>query len=78
MDSIRIEILNPKARKLLNNLAELKLIKISDSSDRKSEFKKLIEKLRAKSDNAPSLEDIEKEVEAVRKARYEKEDQNYS
>ena len=74
MDSIRIEILNPKARKLLKNLAELKLIKISDSSDRKSEFKKLLDKLRTKSDNAPSMEDIEKEVEAVRKARYEKED----
>jgi hypothetical protein len=73
MDSIRIEILNPKARKLLNNLAELKLIKISDPSDKKNEFHKLLYKLRAKSDNAPSLEEIEKEVEAVRKARYEKE-----
>lgn len=72
MDSIRIEILNPKARKLLKNLAELKLIKISDLSDRKSEFKKLLDKLRAKSDKAPSMEEIEKEVEAVRKARYEK------
>ena len=73
MDSIRIEILNPKARKLLKNLAELKLIKISDSSDRKNEFKKLLDKLRAKSDKAPLLEEIEKEVKAVRKARYEKE-----
>jgi len=74
MDSIRIEILNPKARKLLKNLAELKLIKISDSSDRKNEFKKLLDRLRAKSDKAPSLEEIEKEIEAVRKERYEKED----
>jgi len=74
MDSIRIEILNPKARKLLKNLAELKLIKISDSSDRKNEFKKLLERLRTKSDKTPSLEEIEKEVEAVRKERYEKED----
>jgi hypothetical protein len=74
MDSIRIEILNPKARKLLKNLAELKLIKISDSSDRKNEFKKLLDRLRAKSEKAPSLEEIEKEVEAVRKERYEKED----
>lgn len=73
MDSIRIEILNPKARKLLKNLAELKLIKISDSSDRINEFKKLLVKLRAKSDKAPSLKEIEKEVKAVRKARYEKE-----
>ena len=69
MDSIRIEILNPKAKKLLKNLAELKLIKISDSSDRKSEFKKLLDKLRAKSDCAPSLEEIEKEVKAVRKEK---------
>ena len=74
MNSIRVEILNPKARKLLRNLADLKLIKISDSSDRKNEFKKLLEKLRSKSDNAPSMDEIEKEVEAVRKARYEKED----
>lgn len=63
MESIRIEILNPKARKLLKNLAELKLIKISDLSDRKSEFKKLLNRLRAKSDTAPSIEEITKEVE---------------
>lgn len=74
MDSIRIEILNPKAKKLLKNLAELKLIKISDSSDRKNEFKKLLVRLRTKSDKTPSLEEIEKEVAAVRKERYEKED----
>ncbi len=73
MDSIRIEILNPKARKLLKNLAELKLIKISDLSERKNEFKKLLEKLRSKTDNVPSIETITKEVKAVRKARYEKE-----
>ena len=73
MESIRIEILNPKARKLLRNLADLKLIKISDSSDRKNEFKKLLDRLRSKSEKAPSIEEISNEVEAVRKARYEKE-----
>jgi len=73
MESIRIEILNPTARKLLKNLADLKLIKISDSSDRKNEFKKLLNRLRAKSENIPTLEEITEEVEAVRKARYEKE-----
>lgn len=75
MDSIRIEILNPKARKLLKNLAELKLIRISDFSDKKIEFKELLNKLRLKSDKAPSIKDITKEVEAVRKTRYEKESQ---
>lgn len=73
MESITIEILNPTARKLLNNLAELKLIRISDSSDKKNEFIMLLERLRAKSEKSPSLEQITKEVEAVRKARYEKE-----
>ena len=73
MESIRIEILNPTAKKLLKNLADLKLIKISDSSDRKNEFKKLLDRLRAKSGNTPSIEQITEEVEAVRKARYEKE-----
>ncbi|OFX87795.1 MAG: hypothetical protein A2W99_15880 [Bacteroidetes bacterium GWF2_33_16] len=73
MESIRIEILNPTAKKLLKNLADLKLIKISDSSYRKNEFKRLLERLRAKSENTPSFEQIAEEVEAVRKARYEKE-----
>ncbi|MDX9696902.1 MAG: hypothetical protein RBT49_14015 [Bacteroidales bacterium] len=73
MESIRIEILNPTARKLLKNLADLKLIKISDSSDRKNEFKKLLSKLRNNSEKTLSLEQITEEVEAVRKTRYEKE-----
>lgn len=73
MESIRIEILNPKARKLLRNLADLKLIKISNSSDRKNEFKKLLDRLRTKSEKTPSIEEIANEVEVVRKARYEKE-----
>ena len=73
MDSIRIEIINPKARKLLQNLAELKLIRISDSTNRKTELKNLLKKLRSKSNEAPSLEEIQDEVKAVRKERNEKE-----
>ena len=72
MESIKIEILNPKARKLLQNLAELNLIKISDPSDRKDEFKKLLTRLRLNSQNTPSIEEITKEVEAVRKEKNEK------
>lgn len=66
MDSIRIEIINPKARKLLQNLAELKLIRISDSTNRKTELKNLLKKLRSKSNEALSLEEIQDEVKAVR------------
>ncbi len=38
MESLRIDILNPKARKLLDDLADLKLIHISDDlSSKKTE-----------------------------------------
>jgi hypothetical protein len=38
----------------------------------KNEFAELLAKLRRNSDQVPSLEEITKEVESVRKARYEK------
>ncbi len=38
MESIKIDILNPKAKKLLQNLADLKLIKIKKSDDRKADY----------------------------------------
>ena len=71
MTTIQVDILNPKAGKLLEDLAELKLISIRSSSD--DEFLKLVNKFRAKAkDNPPSLEDITKEVEIVRSKRYAK------
>lgn len=71
MESIRIDILNPKAKALLNDLANLDLIRIRKESS-ENEFSQLLKKFRNKSEQAPSLEEITKEVEAVRKARYEK------
>lgn len=71
METIRIDILNPKAKSLLKNLADLNLIRIKKEKV-KSEFKELLDKLRINSDTAPSLDDITTEVEAVRKSRYEK------
>lgn len=71
METIRIEILNPKAKNLLKNLADMDLIKIKKEKV-KSEFMELLDSLREKSDNAPSLEEITREVEAVRKSRYDK------
>lgn len=71
MESIRIDILNPKAKALLKDLADLKLIKIRKESP-KNEFKSLLLSLRNKSTEAPSLEEITAEVEKVRKVRYEK------
>lgn len=71
MESIRIEIINPKAKRLLKNLADLDLIRIKKEQV-KSDFSELVNKLRSQSENAPSLEEITKEVESVRKAHYEK------
>ena len=71
METIKIDILNPKAKSLLQDLADLKLIRIQKDIVR-SEFQELLDKLRMKSAEAPSLDEITKEVEVVRKARYEK------
>lgn len=71
MESLKIEIINPKAKKLLRNLADMNLIKIRKEKE-DNEFKEILEKLRAKSDSSPSLDEITKEVESVRKARNEK------
>ena len=69
MTTLQVDILNPKAGKLLEDLAELKLISIINLSD--DGFLKLVNKFRAKAkSNPPSLEDITKEVEIVRSKRY--------
>lgn len=69
MNSIRIEILDPKAEKLLKNLADLNLIAIRSS---KNGFSELLEELRSKNSKKPTLEEITKEVEIVRSKRYGK------
>ena len=70
MDTLSIEILNPKAKKLLQDLADLKLISIKDDS--KNGFVKTLAKLRSKSNHTLSLEEITAEVESVRSKRYAK------
>ncbi len=71
METIRIDILNPKAKSLLNDLADLDLIRIKKEKV-KSELKDLLDKLRINADAVPSSDEITEEVEAVRKDRYEK------
>lgn len=68
MDLLRIEILNPKANQLLDELANLKLISIK--REKPTDFYKFLGKLRAKSKAKITLDDITKEVDAVRKKRY--------
>jgi len=68
METISVEIKNPKARKLLNNLVELDLIAINPGAS----FTKVLAKLRKNEHQAPTLEEITAEVEFVRAKRYGK------
>jgi hypothetical protein len=71
MDTLQIDILNPKAVKLLKDLEDLNLISIRESSD--NGFLKLVNKIRAKAkDSPPSLDEITEEIELVRASRYAK------
>jgi len=71
MKTYQIDLLNPKAARLLQDLADLKLISIRET--KKQDFIDIVTKLRKKaSSNVPSLDEITKEVEMVRAERYAK------
>jgi hypothetical protein len=67
METLKVDILNPKARKLLKDLADLDLIAIRKST--KSEFSEVLKRLRSNSETVPSPEEIAGEVETVRSRR---------
>jgi hypothetical protein len=73
MEALRIEILNPKVKSILKQLADLELISISRVESSEIQFKKLLDKFRTKAKTSPSLEEITKEIENVRAERYAKE-----
>ena len=66
----QVDILNPKADKLLQDLADLKLISISKPSS--DPFLTVVKRIRKKAatSKTPTLEEITKEVENVRAKRY--------
>jgi len=67
--TIKVEILNPKAKKLLNDLADLNLISISEVKE--DTFMEVVKRIRSKSkENKLPLSEITKEVEKVRTSRY--------
>ncbi len=70
MKTIRINIINPKASKLLKGMEELNLITIQNTS--KNGFMNVLKKLRSKSQSVPTIDEITKEVEIVRSRRYAK------
>ena len=68
MISYQVNILNPKAVKLLKGLADLKLITLEKTE--KETWENLLKRTRRNADTAPSLEEITEEVELVRAERY--------
>jgi hypothetical protein len=68
MRSVQVNILNPKAAVLLQGLADLKLISIEKQGA--DDFSNIVKRIRTKaSKQAPSMDEITKEVEAVRTKR---------
>lgn len=69
METLSIDVLNPKARNLLNDLEELNLIKIN-FDNKANDFQNLLKKLRSNGVAPLSDEEIQAEVKIVRKQRY--------
>ncbi|MBS1514376.1 MAG: hypothetical protein JSS63_05065 [Bacteroidetes bacterium] len=71
MESIQVKILNPKAKSILNDLADLKLISITDTQKARKDFLALVEKIRNQNKNKKklSLKEITAEVKDERRKR---------
>ena len=71
MTSIQVDILNPKAEKILKQLADLNLIVIKET--KADNFLKVVSRIRKKAKTSPiSFAQITKEVELVRQKRHAK------
>ena len=72
METLNVQLINPKAKVLLMNLEEMNLIRI----ELKPTLSELLAKIRCKENEAPTLEEITEEVEMVRQKRYAEKMQN--
>jgi len=72
MEALNVQIINPKAKSLLLNLAEMNLIRV----EVKPILSEILAKLRRNEDEVPSLEEITKEAELIRQKRYDAKEQN--
>jgi len=72
MVTYQVDILNPKADRLLKDLADMELIAIKETSS--DGFMEVIERLHSKAEQIgpPTMEEITQEVETVRAERYAK------
>lgn len=71
MTIYQIELIDPKAKMLLEDLAKMNLIKLTEVEDVKRSFQALLLRLRSKNEMPLSLEEITQEVEEVRQKRHE-------
>ncbi len=69
MTVITVELIDPRVKALLEDLAKMNLIKIREEEVPSKRLSGLLSKLRSKEGEAPSLEEITKEVELVRTQR---------
>ena len=72
MEELNVQIINPKAKLVLLNLEEMNLIRI----EVKPKLSEMLVQLRRNEVEAPTLEEITKEVELVRQKQYEAKIQN--
>jgi hypothetical protein len=70
METLSIEILNPKVRKILQQLADLNLIAIKSIPSSQKRFADLIEKIRSIDPDGLSMDDITAETETIRNLRH--------
>jgi len=75
MESLSVEIINPKAKTLLRNLAAMNLINIKNNQP---SLESMLATLRRNEDQIPSFEEITEEVELVRQERYDRKQQNHN
>jgi hypothetical protein len=68
MQTIRIDIVNPKALNLLKELADMDLIRIK-TDDSQLELEKILKKMRTRNKSVPTLDEITEVVETVRNSR---------
>jgi hypothetical protein len=70
METLKIEILNPKALTLIKGMQELNLIRVSN--DHVTPLKSYLKKMRKNTSDPSILEDVTSIVEEVRSKRYGK------
>ena len=72
MEALNVEIINPKVKEILQNLAEMNLIRIEPQLS----LTEMLARLRRHDFEIPTLEEITQEVEKVREARYGRKTEN--